>query len=280
MKMSTNVTPLEKPAYLNSVDAGDDAASLAASSTSVPRISLKGRKYRMIEGGEEVHKADTLKVIILGIEPEGSKFIKAYYDGPYNPQDTAPPDCASSTGLYPDGWVQQPQSDRCMTCPKNQFGSATSMSGKKAKACKDSKRAWVQVLPIEGVNHDPETIYAMGIPVTSLRSAAEYGRTVKAQGVPLAVCITELSMEDSEFPQIAFQLTGFLDESAGLKAIDVSNKKSWQVVESPREDQPKLAKPDYLKAVEDKSESTPAETVEPAAKAPTAASVDSVVDSW
>ena len=225
--MSEKQTLPAVPEYLKAYMAqpNTEADSLASSSISIPRISLRGRKFRLIEGGEEIRKpSDELHAVILAVEPEAGLFVKTYYEGQYNSGDSSPPTCASSNGIAPDTWVTTPQSNRCATCPKNQFGSATSRSGKKAKACRDSKRVWM-ALPedIEG------TVYAMNIPVTSLKNVSEYGRLLKTNGFPISAVITKISMEDAEFPQLMFEMAGFLNEETGKTAIERNIARDWNI---------------------------------------------------
>jgi hypothetical protein len=219
-----------------------DADSLASASVSIPRISLKGKKFRFIEGGEEISKHDSIKVVILGVEPEAGRMIKTYYEGAYNPSDNAPPTCSSSDGVAPDLWVQDPQAERCSSCPKNVFGSATSTTGKKAKACRDAKRIWVT---------EPEkvkgTVFGLNIPVTSLRALSDYGNFIRKNNFPLAGVITELSMdEDAEFPQVLFAHAGFLNEAQFNQAFERNQTKDW-LVNIPRgpllEDRSEASKP-------------------------------------
>lgn len=196
------------PDYLKTSEtqqAAKDADSLSQASNSVPRISLKGRKFRVIEAGEEIEKSDTFEGVILAVQPDGPLFVKTFYTSGYNPNVTAPPDCGSTNGVHPDPWVTQPQSNKCQTCPKNQFGSATSASGKAAKACRDSKRLWIaKPDDLSGV------VYAMNVPATSLKAVSEYGRKIKGHGIPLCAVITRFSMVDAEFPQLEFDIAGFL----------------------------------------------------------------------
>lgn len=202
-----------------------DASSLASASISIPRISLRGRKFRLIEGGEEIRKpSEELRCVILAVEPGPGLFTKTYYEGTYQSGDSAPPTCASSDGIAPDPWVTNPQAQKCAACPKNMFGSATSRSGKKAKACRDSKRLWV-ALP-ENING---TVYALGVPVTSLKAVSELGRKIQAHGIPLASVIVKITMEDSEFPQLQFDVEGFLPEADFNQALIRSNERDWDL---------------------------------------------------
>ena len=129
--------------YMDQGGSSTDANSMAEVKTSVPRVSLKGKRFKFVNGEDESKSTDTIHVAILAVEPPGQLMNKVFYKGGYNPQDTAPPDCASSNGIAPDAWVSDPQADTCAKCPNNMFGSAISQAGKKSKACKDSKVLWV-----------------------------------------------------------------------------------------------------------------------------------------
>lgn len=225
------------PAYLQKFQGNtSDADSMASASTSIPRISLKGKKFQFINGDDESKKVDEINVVILKVEPEGSRMVKTFYAGGYNPADTAPPDCASSNGINPDSWVQSPVSQSCSQCPKNVFGSATSPSGKKTKACRDAKRLWVVKAD------EPEgTVYGLNVPVTSLKAMAEYGKEIRTAGIPLAAIVTQITMdEDSEFPMIHFARNGFLNEEQGMAAIERSAAGDWL---APVSNVPQLAAP-------------------------------------
>lgn len=200
-----------------------DADSMASASVSVPRISLKGKKFQFINGDDESKKTEDIHVIILGVDPEGGRMIKTFYMNGYNPTDTSPPDCSSSNGVSPDAWVTNPVAQSCGGCDKNRFGSATSPSGKKTKACRDAKRLWVT--PVDNVEG---TVFGLNVPVTSLKAMAEYGKEIRGAGIPLSAVITRIYMdEESEFPQIHFQRVGFLNEETGLKAIERNESRDW-----------------------------------------------------
>lgn len=198
-------------------------ADAMVSSVSVPRISLKAKKFRYIEEGEEIKAEAETHFVILGVEPGSGKMSKTYYDGPYNPGDTSPPTCSSSDGIRPDSWVSSPQNDLCATCPKNVFGSATSRTGKKAKACRDSKRLWV-VQP----DHVDGTVFGLGVPVTSLKSLSELGQKIRDTGLPMSAAVVKASMvEDESFPILVFEIAGWLHEEHGLIAMSRNEKKDW-----------------------------------------------------
>ena len=206
-----------------------DTGSLISSSVSVPRLSFRGKRWRwIVDGEEELIKALSVQVIIVGVEPDAGRFIKTLYLTQYNPGDSNPPDCSSSNGISPDSWVSSPQAQRCNQCPKNVFGSAVSRSGGKAKACGDSKRLWV-VKP-----DDMEIVYGLNVPIMSLKNLAEYGKYIARNNYPLALVITELSMEDeSEFPKLEFNHVGFIEEEQVKEAMDLNQRRPWKAVVAP-----------------------------------------------
>jgi hypothetical protein len=221
------------PDYLkNAQTATVDTEALAGLGTKVPRISLKGRKFRVIVDGEEILKpADTLDVVILAVEPEKGRMVKTFYIKGYSSGDTEPPTCSSADGVRPDAWIQDAQNPTCQTCPKNQFGSATSQSGKPSKACRDSKRLSVAI-PETEANADLNlgmngTVFSLGVPVTSLSSLSEFGKTISKNGYPLPAVVVHLEMVDSEFPQVEFKFKGFLGESEGMIAIERNIARDW-----------------------------------------------------
>jgi hypothetical protein len=206
-----------------------DTGSLMSSSVSVPRLSYRGKVWRFIvDGEEEKMKGSAISVIIVGVEPVAGRFIKTLYLSQYTPGDTSPPDCSSSNGIGPDSWVNSPQAQRCNQCPKNVFGSAQSRTGGKAKACHDSKRLWV-IKP-----DDAEVVYGLNVPIMSLKNLAEYGKYIARNNFPLALVLTELSMDDdSEFPKLCFKHVGFVEEDMSKEAIELNQTRPWSSISTP-----------------------------------------------
>lgn len=256
-----------------------DSEALAGLSSKIPRVSLKGRKFRLIVEGEEIIKpSDTLKVVILAVEPEKGRMVKTFYAKGYSSGDSEPPTCSSADGARPDAWIQDPQHSNCAQCPKNAFGSSTSQSGKPSKACRDSKRLWVAI-PENEKNEDlglgiDGTMFSLGVPVTSLGSLSDFGKQIAKNGYPLPAVIVNLEMVDSEFPQIEFKFDGFLPEKEGRIAIERNISKDWL------DSVP--AGPALENSVVDKKPSIADETSK--AKANTdetkSGDVNSVVDAW
>ena len=217
-----------------------DAASMASSSNSVPRISLKGREFRLVEGGEEVARyRDNLDVIIFGVEPEAGRMIKTFYKDGYKQGAKEPPTCASDDGIAPGNWVTEKQSQTCQSCPKNVFGSATSPSGKPTKACRDSKRAWIVLaegnVPAGAKEAPPlkplseRTMYGLNVTVASLKAFSDHGKKLAALGQGPAVCVTRLIMIDQEFPQLDFALHAWLSATDVGQSLKIAESRPWKI---------------------------------------------------
>lgn len=257
-----------------------DADSMATASISVPRISLRARKFRFNCDGEETVAGEEIHVVILGVDPPAGAMIKTFYDGAYNPDDSSPPDCSSSNGLQPDAWVSTPQSNLCASCPKNAFGSATSQSGKKSKACRDAKRLWVaKPDDVDG------TVYGLNVPVTSLKNLSAYGAQIKKMGIPTSSIITKLTMADTDFPILEFAVLGFLNEETFLIANKRHEEQDWRAPKVERPAVEQRAQPRQIeqsamsKGAEQHvdSQAAAAQTVEARAES---SDVDDVLNEW
>jgi hypothetical protein len=258
--MSTPQLPAYLQRHVESKTPSADVSSLATSTNSTPRISLRGRQFRFIEGGEEISKTGgPVKVHILGVEPGPGRFTKTWYEKAYSGQanDNTPPDCSSDDGVVPNAWVSKKQHHECQTCPKNQFGSATSRSGKPSKACNDSKRLYVTQ---EGQTQEG-VIYLLQTPVSSLKALSNYGRQLADMGVEVWMPITLLTMVDSEFPELEFAVDGFISEELLEPTRLRSEKKEWAAGRLARQTPaPAAALPDHIARQVGIAQQTPAAT--------------------
>lgn len=218
----------------------EQAANMAAASNSVPRISLRGREFRLNESGEEVAKfRDSLDVIIVGVEPEAGMMIKTWYKDGYKSGAKEPPTCSSDDGIAPAPWVTDKQSTQCRSCPKNVFGSATSPSGKPTKACRDSKRVWLKLADSNQLGGKPygpaqvpfadRTLYGLNVSVASLKSFSDHGRKLASLGQGPAVCVTRLKMLDLEYPQLEFEIAAWLDAELAPQSLKLANERPWKI---------------------------------------------------
>lgn len=185
------------------------AASLAAglaSGESYPRISIKGSRFRIVEGKTETVLDQTkLNVVIVGANP---RLSKTYYGRQWDPNDEPTgPDCFSLDGVSPDVSVQKPENDLCASCPKNAWGSKVSATGQQIKACADQKR-----LAIVAAEDPSGPIYLLQVTPAALKGLNQYQKELTVRGIPLEVVKTVLSFDtDASFPKLKFGFGGFLD---------------------------------------------------------------------
>jgi hypothetical protein len=178
------------------------------------RISIKGKAFRQIVGGEEIYVSEdrTLDVILVNAAPVS----RQYYEGAYDPKATAvPPTCWSSNTQTPDPAVpaDQRQSDKCMTCPQNIKGSGQNDS----RACRFSQR--VAVL-LDG-DIEKKEVYQLQLPATSVFGDGKdgkmglqaYGKFLAANGVHAISVVTRMKFDvASEQPKLSFNAVRPLDQ--------------------------------------------------------------------
>lgn len=193
------------PSYLQNVEEDGTTDSIAGSSSSNHRISIRGGMWRMVVGGKEiaVNEERSINVVIVRAAEHVSRqfYIKAY-DSKAEP--TAP-DCASSDGVSPDAGVPHPQASACMKCPQNIAGSGQG----KSRACRYQQRLAVV---LEGDMEGP--VYQFVAPAMSIFGEGKgakmplqaYGRYLKARGIPVTSVVTEMRFDsDSESPKVVFK---------------------------------------------------------------------------
>lgn len=203
-------------------DEAADAQSLADSGNpTIPRLSIKGGKFRWIEGEDESKKFNAVDVVVVGVDPSGGRMNKSFYKKAFDPANPEPPDCSSINGVVPDSWVAEPQASRCAKCPQNAFGTAVNAQGQrtKGKACKDSK--WLWVVKLEEITEESPKVWCLNVPASSLKTLSKFGREVGKTGMPLHVVHARLEMDDDfDYPVIDIQLKGFLETAEACEAAE------------------------------------------------------------
>lgn len=97
-------------------------------------VSVNGEKTRLMtrnQDGDEVPVA-VMRVILLDF---AAKRGRSYYEGAYDPNATAAPNCWSDDGEKPAQAVTIPQSKTCATCQWAVKGSKVTEQGKDTTAC-------------------------------------------------------------------------------------------------------------------------------------------------
>jgi hypothetical protein len=217
--MSNLTTLKDLPAHLQNVKLDDFTKSFSASGGSTKRITLRGRVFRLVDGGKEIAKNTDAFMDVVVVN--GSRTVqKTWYAGEYNPDETSVPDCWSSDGERPDADVADPQSARCKECPQAIKGSA----GAGRAACRYSMR--LAVVLRNNVGGD---IYQLILPQKSLFGQGDvdhmpflqYAKYVAQSGYNLNMLATRLTFDtDSDFPKLVFSNAEFLDSDAYQEAVE------------------------------------------------------------
>jgi len=199
------------PAHLQSNEVSDEfGAGIQSGGLDAPILSIRGKEFRFrFQGNETSTRSRELKVILLRSRPHLSK---RWFKDQYESGSVDMPTCFSTNGNRPDDASEEKQSDLCARCPRNQFGSKITPSGKKGKECADYKR--MVILPVlDGKINDQPVVF--DVPVMSLRKAKtdrsdnqflqEYTGILARNKIPVPGVITVLEFTDAEYPQVAFR---------------------------------------------------------------------------
>lgn len=204
-QMITTQNNLPAPAELD-----DFTKSFSAAGGAVKRISLRGRVFRLVDGGKEIAKNTDpyLDVVIVN----GSRSVqKTWYSKEYDANETSTPDCWSSDGERPDEDAADPQHKNCKECPRAVKGSA----GSGRAACKFSMRLAVVLR-----NNIGGDIFQLTLPSKSIFGKGDlehmpflqYARYVGQSGYNLNMLCTRLSFDlDSDVAKLFFSNVEFLN---------------------------------------------------------------------
>ena len=173
----------------------------------IPRISTKGMVFSLLSAAGDINTLATtrLSVIVVGANPALSK---SFYKGEYF-EETMKPDCYSLNGKTPDKDCDDPQSDMCALCPQNAWGSRTTPTGQRVKACADQKRLAVVL------TDDPKgTVYLLQVTPTSLKNLNGYQKVLQGKSISPEIAKTRVSIDTSlGFPKLEFDFGGFVEET-------------------------------------------------------------------
>ena len=181
----------------------------------LPRISIKGSRFRIVENGEEtVLPVTHLDVVVVGANP---RLSKQFYAKAWDPDDVGAPTCKSIGGIAPDDDSEEKQNDLCATCPHIAWGSKTGPQGQKLKACADLKRlAVVSPEDLDG------PIYLLQVTPAAIKGLNAYQKGLSSRGIAPEVVKTRITFDiKASFPKLVFGLGGFLEEDDIAKVDDI-----------------------------------------------------------
>ena len=236
------------PAHLQSLELDDTTKALMGSGGSgSKRISIEGGVWRLLVNGKEIAQKEerNLNVVIVAAS---SKVARTYYAGTYKKGVSAPPDCWSANGDYPDKSVEAPQATGCANCPQNIKGSGQG----EGRACRFSQR--IAVVLDNDVGGD---VFQLVLPSTSIFGEGEagkwplqmYAKMIGAKGVPITAVVTEMRFDTaSSTPKITFKPVRFLESNEIQTAIDQGKsteaiKAITMTVSKAKDDAPALEAP-------------------------------------
>lgn len=212
------------PAALRDVAGNDneDLSSGVRGGYSV--LSIRGSRWHIKHDGEETTVLDpttkdpvgSLKMVLL--KANGSISKNFYPDG-YEEGSSEPPTCYSIEGVQPDPGAPDIQAESCAICPKNVFGSRITDSGKKAKACSDSRR--MAVIPEGDFNNEEYGgPMLLRVPAGSLTNLSQYGKKMKREGFPYNTIITRVSFDHSvSHPKLEFNAVRPLNDGEAEELV-------------------------------------------------------------
>lgn len=179
-----------------------------------PRISIKGSRFRIVEGdAETVLDSTTIDVVIVGANP---RLSKTWYAKAWTP-DSEPqaPECFSLDGVSPDPQSTQPQNDLCASCPQNAWGSKVTPQGQQIKACADKKR-----LAVVSADDPTGPVYLLEVTPAALKGLNQYQKELAHRGIAPEIVRTRVSFDtDASFPKLKFGFGGF-NEADAQEAVD------------------------------------------------------------
>lgn len=136
-----------------------------------PRISIRNAMFSLVDAGgtEQILQlfdqqfGRYIDVVIIGANSNKSR---QYYAGPYDPENSAGPDCFSDNGVAPSSASSSPQSPTCASCPNAAWGSKISAKTNKGiPACSTKKK-----LAVIACNDPSQFVYNLTIPPASLKN--------------------------------------------------------------------------------------------------------------
>lgn len=176
-------------------------------------MSIKGKTFTLVKGGDRIklmnpndpdEVASSIQVVLL---KANAGLSKVWYANGYVEGSAEAPECFSHDGIAPDPSAEQKQAAKCVSCPKNIWGSKISEAGKKLKACSDSRR--VAIANVDAID-DP---ILLRVPAATLKPLAEYGQKLAERQAPYNAVVTKIGFDpDSASPKLTFKAVGWLTD--------------------------------------------------------------------
>ena len=218
---------------------GDDTSKDKLSTgitISYPILRIKGKVWSITRGANEPFQLmrpdgdgprNSIDVVIVAASQHISK---VWYESGYIEGNTNPPDCFAPNGVVPDASSPKKQHNTCAGCPQNAWGSAITAAGKKAKACRDSKR--IAVAPLGDIRNEAfGGPMLLRIPATSLTEFGNYGDGMEARGYKYFTIGTKMSFDATEaYPKIIFEPIRRLEDDEARAVLELRASQAVQSI--------------------------------------------------
>lgn len=179
-----------------------DTVEIPVASAGLPYISIKNSRFTIVRGKEETTLKDTeLFCVVVGI---GARDYRSWYAGAYDPKaEAAPPECWSPDNTVPSPNCATAQSETCALCPKNEWGSGSATTNR--KACNTHRR-----IVLVAAGDEAGDKFVMNIPGASLAGFGTYLSDLKrAKGSPDTV-VTKISFATDAVGKLEFDAVEWL----------------------------------------------------------------------
>lgn len=248
----SNITVLDQnlPDFLQQAGVSNLTKQLAGT-TGTPRIVPKNGIFRKVVGGEEMGKVKgNINVVVVNASP---KVGRIFYTKQWTPDaEPTAPDCFSNDGQTPDPKAENPQSDRCDSCPQNIKGSGQGNS----KACRYSRRLALVLEEDFGTALEGK-VYQMNLASKSLfgdsvgdntHTFENYTKYLANNGKSLDYVVTQISFnENNDNQSVLFTPARFINKEEYAVTSRVAPETQKLVVMTPYQadvsGRPKLAAP-------------------------------------
>lgn len=177
-------------------------------------MSIKGKNFTLVKGGDRIklmnpnepdEVATSIQVVLL---KANAGLSKVWYANGYVEGSAEAPECFSHDGVAPDPSAEHKQASKCVSCPKNIWGSKISEAGKKLKACSDSRR--VAIANLDAIDEP----ILLRVPAATLKPLADYGQKLAERQAPYNAVVTKIGFDaDSASPKLTFKAVSWLTDT-------------------------------------------------------------------
>jgi hypothetical protein len=191
-------------------------------------ISFKSGRLAI---GDSLMKDDKIECVVVDY-----LFHNKWFDTPYNASKPTPPACYAfardEESLMAHDAAEDPQSDYCSNCEKNEWGSAG--GGSRGKACTNSRRIWLLPADVSQSVDKAARLEPLqcDLPATSVKNFQKFVNDAAAAGLAPFQFVVELSVKphDRTLFQVYWKPMEQIKDEAVLEALANRN---WTSEQSP-----------------------------------------------